>query len=226
LMGSEQRQCGCAKKNSEHTAASRRAVYRASRNSEPAACGLLHIFTNSRRAPRRTARRGLAVCRGGHREKWSREGRKFPAAGQEDEQGGHWEKNFWASMGETRARCHGGSFSALRKKEQGAPWLGEGRGGRAAAGGHGSRCPCVGVLLPGTARKKGGRPWLEPVHGKAATNSSNGGKNSQHHGSTGNEGAAALCALELGEGGVHGKVLGVTTERGAGRWSRSCSMRL
>ncbi|PWZ26140.1 hypothetical protein Zm00014a_038933 [Zea mays] len=52
------------------------------------------------------------------------------------------------------------------------------------------------------------------------------GKNSQHHGSTGNEGAAALCALELGEGGVHGKVLGVTTERGAGRWSRSCSMRL
>jgi hypothetical protein len=52
------------------------------------------------------------------------------------------------------------------------------------------------------------------------------GKNSQHHGSMGNEGAAALCALELGEGGVHGKVLDVTTERGAGRWSRSCSMRL
>ena len=118
-MGSEQRQCGCAKKNSEHTAASRRAVYRASRNSEPAACGLLHIFTNSRRAPRRTARRGLAVCRGGHREKWSREGRKFPAAGQEDEQGGHW-KNFWASMGER----------ALRRAAA-RPWKKNGRGGLA-----------------------------------------------------------------------------------------------
>lgn len=54
---------------------------------------------------------------------------------------------------------------------------GSSQGGAGAWGaGHGSRCPCAGVLLPGIGRKKGGRPWLEPVHGKAATNSSNGEK--------------------------------------------------
>jgi hypothetical protein len=64
---------------------------------------------------------------------------------------------------------------------------------------------CRGALERGWSRgEKGGRPWMEPVHGKAATNSSNGEKTSQHHGSTGNESAAALCALELGEGGIHG----------------------
>jgi hypothetical protein len=80
---------------------------------------LLHIFTNSRRAPRGTARRGSLFAEKGTGKKWSKEGRKFPAAGQEDEQGEHW-KNFWASMGER----------ALRRAAA-RPWKKNGRGGLA-----------------------------------------------------------------------------------------------
>jgi hypothetical protein len=67
---------GAAQKQRTHGEHRRRAVHCALWNSELAARGLLHILTNNRRAPRRTARRGLAVCRGGHREKMEQGGER------------------------------------------------------------------------------------------------------------------------------------------------------
>jgi hypothetical protein len=65
-----------------------------------------------------------------------------------------------AAMGETRARCHGGSFSALRKKEQGAPWLAEGRSSPfgAVAGG---ACDCLAVEAVSHGRQR-----AEGMHAK------------------------------------------------------------
>jgi hypothetical protein len=136
---------------------------------------LLHIFTNSRRAPRRTARRGLAVCRGGQREKWSREGRKFPAAGQEDEQGGHWKKisgRPWERLpllcvvarpgterGELQRGIHGKESSAgravQREKEK------KRHGELAARGVHGERAAAASASRHGWSSDGGGRSWLE-----------------------------------------------------------------
>jgi hypothetical protein len=87
---------GAAQKTANHGERRRRAVHWASRNSEPAARGLLRILTNSRRAPRRTARRGSPLCaeEGAGTTKMEQggalfgcsdggaEGRKSPAAGQ------------------------------------------------------------------------------------------------------------------------------------------------
>jgi hypothetical protein len=79
---------GCAKQQT-HGGRRRRAIHGAPRNSEPTARGLLRILTNSRRAPRRTARKGArcwfsmeenGVCwieRAGRRENGAGRGESF-----------------------------------------------------------------------------------------------------------------------------------------------------
>jgi hypothetical protein len=120
------------RKTANHGERRWRAVHWASRNSEPAARGLLRILTNNRRAPRRTARRGSPLFseEGAGTTKMEQggalfgcsdggaEGRKSPAAGQP------WSATAgsWPPLTRAGGRVHGSFCHCAREARERAPW--------------------------------------------------------------------------------------------------------